>query len=142
MKKEINLAPLWQIPGKAGYDRDKEESCKAAVQAVLDEEQARCHTRIVTVRQIYGMLQQVEETLQISKKALDGTTVHCDPFAQRFPQSYRGIPMTTVFQARYSNGSWRLTDICRVRCAPGKGITISLSPSARDAVLARMSFID
>ena len=142
MKKEINLAPLWQLAGKAGYDRAKEESCKEAIQAVLNDEQARCHIRIVTVGQIYQMLRDVEETLRISKTALDGTTVHCDPFAQRFPQSYRGVPMTTVFQARYSNGSWRLTDICRVRCAPGKRITINLSPSARDAVLARMSFID
>lgn len=45
MRKEINLAPLWQLQYKSGYDPAKEAACKAAIQAELDEQQYRCRPR-------------------------------------------------------------------------------------------------
>ena len=142
MKKEINLAPLWQVVGKAGYDRDKEESCKEAVQAVLDEAQTRCRERLVTVDLIFRMLREVETRLGISKTAMHGITVHCDPFAQQFPGTYKGIPMTTVFQARYYNYSWRLTNVYRTKCSPGRKYMLNLTPLAKETIITKASYFD
>ena len=139
MRKEINLAPLWQLQNRASYDPARDAACKAAVQAELDEQQRRCRERILTVDMIFGTLRAVEDHLGIPKKDLEGTRIMCDPFAQKFPSSYKGIPMTTEFQAYYKNGSWRLTDVCRMRCTSGHRVQIVMSDSAQAALIYRMS---
>ena len=140
MLKEINLAPLWQLQNKSNYDPVKEAACKAAVQAELDEQQYRCRERILSVAMIFGILRDVEDYLNVHpKKALEGTKVWADPFAQKFPRSYKGRPMSTEIQAYYHNGSWRLTSICRIYCTSGHKVQITLSESAKEAIIQRMS---
>lgn len=68
---------------------------------------------------------------------MDGVTVAVDLNAQNFPNKYKGTPYSTIFEARYKSGSWRITDIYRAETrAQSKGCTVNLTEEAKAAILA------
>ena len=105
---------------------------------ILDEVQHRCSARIITARDICRALRQIDGKLDITKKAMDGVTVAVDLNAQNFPNKYKGIPMSTIFEARYKSGSWRITDIYRAETRRwSRRCTINLTDEAKAAIVAR-----
>lgn len=150
---EMETADTWMIHlnnFKSVSDREKErcefqqaEAHKAFDEAtedltkILDEVQHRCSARIITARDICRALRQIDGKLDITKKAMDGVTVAVDLNAQNFPGKYKGIPMSTIFEARYKSGSWRITDIYRAETrAQSNGCTVNLTEEAEAAILA------
>ena len=104
---------------------------------ILDEVQHRCSARIITSRDICWALARIGVKLDITKKAMDGVTVSVDLNAQNFPGKYKGIPMSTIFEARYKSGSWRITDIYRAETrGQSKGCTVNLTEEAKAAIIA------
>lgn len=106
----------------------------SALRSVLDDVQYRCTARTVTASDVLTALDRIQRKLNITKKALEGTTVHVDLHAQSFPGAYHGIPESTQFCAVFRSGSWRVTDISRDRCTT-RLYTVNLSDSAKLAVL-------
>ena len=104
------------------------------IDAVLNDIQRRCKVRIITSEDIIKQLIKYETSINISKKALNGTKVTMDINAQSFPSAYKFIPESTKFSAEYINGSWRITDIYRGVCTKTK-ILATLSDSAKIAVI-------
>lgn len=117
------------------FTADKSAS---ALRSVLDDVQHSCTARTVSASDVLTALDRIQRKLSITKKALEGTTVHVDLHAQTFPGAYHGIPESTQFRAVFHSGSWRVTDISRDRCTT-RQYTVALSDSAKLAVLDNAS---
>lgn len=110
------------------------KNSRELIDAVLNDIQRRCKVRIITSDDIINQLIKYETSINISKKALNGTKVTMDINAQSFPNAYKFIPESTKFSVEYINGSWRITDIYRGICTKTK-ILATLSDSAKIAVI-------
>lgn len=109
------------------------------ISAIIADVQGKSTARTISVYDIIYNLERVENTLGITKKAMDGIKVDVDIHAQAFPGAYKGIPMSTQFKATYSNGSWRLTDICRSNCRRSPSIIIYHTEASKAALIERFS---
>lgn len=107
---------------------------KSELESVLDSVQARSKVRTITVRGILDILKQIDSQLNITNKAKEGTTITVDINAQDFPRAYKYTPESTVFDAVYKSGEWRITDIRRDICKRHKAF-ITLSDTAKEAIL-------
>ena len=105
----------------------------------LAEVQERAKARLISAERILLTLTDVEETLGIPKKAMNGISVTIDDNAQRFPNAYKGIPESTQFTAEYKNG-WRVTDICRAPTrSPSRRVTVEHTDESRAALINRFT---
>jgi hypothetical protein len=108
------------------------------LQAELDAVQKRSRVRTINADDICYYLIKIEEKLGIPKTAMEEVTVFVDANAQNFPSAYKGFPESTVFQAIYRNGSWRVTDIYRERTArSGHQIVVRHTETSKKALLDR-----
>ena len=78
---------------------------------------------------IYGHIAQ--------KKAMTGSVVSVDVFAQHFANAYNGIPESTQFTMQFDGKHWRLVavwrDICR---APSRAYLYKLTEECQKSLLA------
>ena len=150
---EMEAADSWMIRVNSFMsvnDREKErcefqqneahkafKDITADLTQILDEVQHRFSARIITARDICWALARIDGKLDITKKAMDGVTVSVDLNAQDFPNKYKGTPYSTIFEARYKSGSWRITDIYRAETrGRSKVSTVNLTEEAKAAILA------
>lgn len=114
-------------------------NAREKVEEVLNEVQKKTSVREISYDDIVHALRVIENNLGVSKKAMNDIRVTCDVNAQSFPNAYKGIPESTWFSARYKNGSWRLTNICRSQTAsPTRGHFVYLTDACKKAILDRM----
>lgn len=118
------------------------EAAGKALAGVLDEVQKRCSARTVTPEVIVEILARLEDKLAITKKAMEGLVVRVDPCAQDFPGAYKYTPESTQFSARYSNGSWRVTELERAATRrQNQRIVVEHTEVSKAAILARYTQI-
>lgn len=116
------------------------EATLKALKDAIKEAEGRATARRISINDIFAHCKAVEEKLNISKKAMNGVKIHCDPNAQEFPKAYKYTPESTHFTAEYKNGTWRVTDVFRDVC--GKHDTaIELTEEAEKAILTHYRFI-
>lgn len=110
-----------------------------ALTATLESVQKRCTARTLSVTDIIGICESVENHIGISKKALQG--VHFTfTGAEHFPNAYKYRPESTHFEAEYRSGNWTITAIGRYTCPnERKQVRITLTETAKEAVIDRMS---
>ena len=118
------------------------ESVAESLTAAIKDAEGRATARTITASDIADVLLEVEKTLGISKKALEGVRVDIDLNAQTFPNSYKYIPESTQFTAVYKSGSWRVTDIRRDRCRGVKSrIRVTHTEESKAALIDRFTTI-
>ena len=100
---------------------------------IAEAEGARVSARKIDVEDIIDDLIEINDYLDISKKAMKGTTVHVDHNAQTFPNAYKGTPESTQFRAEFTS-AWFITDISRDTCTRRK-YNLQLSETAKEAYL-------
>lgn len=122
----------------AAYDAAIGSETKLA--QILEDVQRRSKVRTIDVAAIIDSLVEIEDELDISKKAMEGITVHVDRNAQDFPSAYKYVPESTHFEAVYKNGSWRVTKVSRdVTLRARQRITITHTEESKAALLARFT---
>ena len=100
----------------------------------IQEAQARATVRLINTEDIFRWLHRIGCRLNITKTAMQGVSIHCDPNAQDFPRTYKYKAESTQFDAYYKNGAWRITGISRGICEK-KRVQIELTASAKEAIL-------
>lgn len=100
----------------------------------IQEAQGRATVRLLDSADVFNWLHRIESRLNITKKAMQGVYIHCDPNAQDFPRAYKYTPESTQFDAYYKNGTWRIVRIGRGICEK-KRLQVELSASAKEAIL-------
>lgn len=154
MKKPINLKPAqqayetWQGKLLRRAPIEEAQCCKDAfIQASNDllgeaikMAEGRASVRTITADEIVTALCDTFETLGISKKAMDGVEVSIDLNAQDFPSAYKYTPESTIVDAIYKGGSWRVTSICRDACRRySQRIRVKHTEASREAILSRFT---
>jgi hypothetical protein len=104
------------------------------IQAAIDNAEGRASERLITVEDIVEALTTLEQKLNITKKALIGTTVRVDYNTQHFAKAYKYTPHSTHFAAEYRKSGWFITDIYRWSCG-GHKFNLTLSDTAKVAIV-------
>ena len=68
-----------------------------ALQTAIEEAEGRAREKRITVKDVFDAVNDIEARLSITKKAMEGITARCNPWAQYCPASWRNIPRATVF---------------------------------------------
>jgi len=117
------------------------ENATELIESELSKIQSKSKVRTLMTFEVAKWLDIVTDTLKITKKAMNGISVIIDVNAQSFPSAYKYIPQSTIFEAVYKNGSWRVTDIYRGRCGNIR-VKIHHTDDSLKAIQERFSHID
>ena len=125
---------------KRAYDDSKKAFAEIVSKAdeMLEEIQKKCRVRTINMMGICKALTEINEKLNIQKKAMEDITVSVDINSQAFPKAYKYIPESTYFDATYKKGQWIITDVYRDICKPNNS-TMHLTEEAKQAVLDRLT---
>ena len=108
----------------------------------IDTAQSKARERKITELDVLDAVLQVEDHLSISKKAMTGTKVHLDRYAEKKPRAYKWTAESTQVWLERRPRGWYVTDIRRWMWGDwDTTINIRLSDTAKEAVLERMSTI-
>ena len=106
----------------------------------IKEAEGRATVRTIDADDILHRLAQIEDTLHISKKAMQGVVVSVDLHAQSFPNAYKYLPQSTQFVAEYVAGHWSLLHVFRGRCGgPRCEMRVTLTDEAKAALISRFA---
>lgn len=113
-------------------------NASAALAKAINEAQKRCTSRKLDTEQLCRALREVERKLDLPKRLLEGVSVEIDVNAQDFPKAYKYTPESTIFQATFKSGSWKVTDIFRGKTKElYKGTQVELTDDAKAAIIDR-----
>lgn len=115
---------------------------KSGINEAIRAAEGRAKERRINVECILDAIHDVEDLLNINKKAMEGITVDCDPNAQHFPRAYKYIPESTQFTIKFEHDKWWLTDIRRENCRNTKKAVIHHTEASKAALIERFSKID
>lgn len=152
MKKEVNLKNAmkayidmkWAVSSKAKEDEIAKKANafkleEAKITPIVDAEQGKAKERRINVEGIIMALCYVEETLDISKKSMDGIEVRVNYHAHRFPRAYQYRPMATIFTAKFKRDHWVLTDVWRGDCNDTDVYVVTHTDDSRAAIIRRFT---
>ena len=115
----------------------------AEIQLQLDKANHLARTRTVDIDEVYGAVTVLERKFEgCTKKSLEGLTVRVDLNSQDFPNTYRGVPMSTQFTLVYEKRSWRFVYAERMRCGVSKRYDVTLTDAMREELLKRFESFD
>lgn len=112
------------------------------ISGAISEVQSKARTRTISADTITDYCESLADSYRmIPKKALHGSTFSVDPFAQHFPNAYKGIPESTQFSLLYSHGQFYLTRLVRDR-TKSESLTVvaNLSEDAQVALLTAFTY--
>lgn len=108
------------------------------LEKAIQDAQKRAHVRTIEYYNIVNACNVVEKHLSIPKTRMNNISFWCDPNAETFKGSYKGIPESTIFECAYHNGNWYLVDIKRGQTfAKTIKYRVSLTEEAKQAILDR-----
>ena len=102
--------------------------------------EGRARERVIDAHIVAKALCEVEATLDIPKKYMNGIEVDVDWNSQYFAKAYKFTPMSTHFHAVFKGGTWRVTGIKRGACGHTR-TTITHTPESKVALIKRFSTI-
>lgn len=112
------------------------------ISGAISEVQSKARTRTISVDTITDYCESLANSYRmIPKKSLHGSTFFVDPFAQHFPNAYKGIPESTQFSLLYSHGQFYLIRLVRDRTkSESHTVVANLSEDAQAALLTAFTF--
>ena len=113
----------------------------SALSSDLDTLQKRCTARTIDTDVIVDSLSRYMAALRISKTAAVGVKVTVDPNAQNFPNAYKYMPESTLFDAEYTAKGWIVSNIRRGTTHRAAGTYHATLPDkAKAAILERFEY--
>ena len=112
------------------------------ISGAISEVQSKARTRTISVDTITDYCESLANSYRmIPRKALHGSTFSVDPFAQHFPNAYKGIPESTQFSLLYSHGQFYLIRLVRDRTkSESHTVVANLSEDAQAALLTAFTY--
>lgn len=112
---------------------------KEKIEAALNEVQSRAKARTISYEDILETIEHIEEKLNISKKAMVGVIARVSLYCEHFAGSYKGVPMGTEFTIQRFSSGWFLTGVSRENIEHVRKYRLTLSESAKAAILENAS---
>lgn len=93
------------------------EACRE-FDEIIEQFQKRARVRYLTLEVFLSAMEKLQERMDLvsTKKDAVGTYAFIDPFAQKFPNAYKGIPESTHFDVKLLQDGWALTQVYRSSC--------------------------
>lgn len=108
----------------------------AKLEAAIRAAEGKAYARTITAQDVQAACRTAFAHFGITKKALNHCKISVDLNAQSFPNAYRGIPESTIFDAIFSNGKWYITDIRRGRTrSPRNRFWAELTEAAQQEII-------
>ncbi|MBQ2049732.1 MAG: hypothetical protein II493_04905 [Spirochaetales bacterium] len=119
------------------------EAWKAAlgeINTAIKQVEGRATARLITAEKVISEILKLEQRMDITKKAMEGTSAVLDLNAQDFPNAYKYTPESTQVDLLFKSGSWRIVAIYRGTChRSGHKWGLKLSDTAKSAILDKAS---
>lgn len=112
-----------------------------ALNSAIDAVEKRCSARLIDTDDVVFHLIRLDDSLSISKKAMDGIAVIIDLNYGVMPNAYKGIPESTQVHAEYKSGSWRIADVGRAPLRRHK-FTVIHTEQSKQALIDRFTVFD
>ena len=113
----------------------------SALSADLNTLQKRCAARTIDPSDVIESLNRYMAALRISKTAAVGIKVTVDPNAQSFPNAYRYIPESTLFDAEYTEKGWVVSNVRRGTTHGAAGMYhATLTDKAKAAIIESLEY--
>lgn len=108
-----------------------------SIQAELDRVQKLAMVRTINLTELLAAVERIEVKLShiLHKKDWKGARVTVDLNAQSFPNAYKGIPESTVFQIEKFASGWYLIAMRRERTR-SRNFYLNLMQEQKDAIAA------
>lgn len=113
----------------------------STLSADLDTLQKRCTARTIDTGDIINCLNRYVSALRISKTAAVGIKMTVDPNAQNFPNAYKYLPDSTLFDAEYTAKGWIISNLRRGITHRAAGMYhVNLTDKAKAAILENLEY--
>lgn len=96
------------------------EKNREAIENMISEAEGKATARCLTYPALKLRIAQLEKTLGISKKDMEGIKYDLDDNAQSFPRAYKYKADSTHAVIERTGGKWRLTNVYRYTCRSEK----------------------
>lgn len=109
------------------------------IQAAIDSEQRLARVRRLTADDVVIAARRATSHLwaYCTKKAMTGSVVSVDVFAQNFARAYNGIPESTQFAMQFDGKHWRLVAVYRKQCrGAARAYLYTLTEECQKSLLA------
>lgn len=116
------------------------DNCQKVEQALADV-QKKARERTISYEDIIESINCIEDKLNISKKAMIGTKAHISLYCGHFPGAYKGTPMGTEFDIERFSTGWFLVGVDRYNVDHTRTYHLTLSESAKEAILSNASVL-
>ena len=115
-------------------DKNKEK-----IEEMIKAAEGRATVRLLSYQSIIKSLSEIERTLGIKKKYMDGIKADVDVSAQNFPRAYKYTPESTHFKAVKKSNGWDLQSVYRARTRrENHRYHLELTEEAKAAIISRM----
>lgn len=113
------------------------------IDKVIRSVEGKATKRTATAFHIIRWLNRINDTLNVSKKAMNGIRATLAPGAERLSKAYAHIASCTYIYAEYKNGSWRIIDIRREMMPHNGGVRcqLKLTDECKAAIIEKISVI-
>ena len=113
------------------------EKNREAIENMISEAEGKATARCLTYPALKLRIDQLEKTLGIAKKDMEGLKYDLDDNAQNFPRAYKYKPDSTHAVIERTGGKWRLTKVYRYTCRGEKHIfeCLEMPIAAETAIL-------
>lgn len=113
------------------------ESNKERIEKIIKEVEGAAKVRKCSYQDLIYYINTIEEKLNISKTALNGTVAWISPHGAKFPQAYKYSPQGTYFRVKFTAGTWKVTIISRGDINRDDRYHLTLSDTAKNALIER-----
>lgn len=96
------------------------EKNREAIESKIAEVEGKATARCLTYPALKLRIEQLEKTLGIAKKDMEGVKYDLDDNAQNFARAYKYKADSTHAVIERTGGKWRLTDVYRYTCRSEK----------------------
>lgn len=89
------------------------------LEELLETTQEGCTIRTLEVEDVKKLIEKIESKLNelgLPKTHRNGLAVHCNPFLDNFPQSYKYDAIGTQMGIVYTKNNWRVLSVYRANC--------------------------
>lgn len=117
------------------------EAKAAKLNKIISAAQGKAKERLIDAAAVCEALEDINDKLSITKKAMEGIKASVDINAQNFPSAYKYRAQSTRFTAVFRGGAWRITSIERYDCRrENEKFALMLTDAAKQAIIENHTY--
>lgn len=114
------------------------------INELIKKAEGKSRVRTITYTNIKEVCDMIEKKYSnyMSKKTMKDMIAYVDLYAQSFPNTYKGLPMSTQFEVIKTDRGWNIIDISRKEVRTRNEILLQFTENQKNCIINHMSKLD